>query len=66
MAIFEPIEPAAKDLDTMIELFKNALDISRVTSRILLNRGINDIESAQTFLNPSIVKLFDPFISLEE
>ncbi len=61
MAIFEPIEPAAKDLDTMIELFKNALDISRVTSRILLNRGINDIESAQTFLNPSIVKLFDPF-----
>ena len=61
MAIFEPIEPSIKDIDTLIELFKNALDISKVTSRILINRGIDDIESAQIFLNPSIEKLFDPF-----
>lgn len=61
MAIFEAIEPSIKDLDTMVELFRNALDISRVTSRILLNRGIHNIESARTFLNPTMEKLFDPF-----
>ncbi|MFY9295176.1 MAG: single-stranded-DNA-specific exonuclease RecJ [Caldicoprobacterales bacterium] len=61
MEMFEPINPSIDDIETMIELFKNALDISRVTSRILLNRGISDIKSAQIFLNPSMNNLFDPF-----
>ena len=60
MEMFEPINPSIDDIETMIELFKNALDISRVTSRILLNRGISDIKVLR-FLNPSMNNLFDPF-----
>ena len=40
----------------------NALGISEVTAKILVNRDITDVESARIFLNPELQKFFDPFL----
>ena len=61
MAILEAIKPSIGDIDTVTDILSNALGVSRVTSRLLINRGILDTEDARAFLNPSLEQLFDPF-----
>ena len=52
-------EPSEKDVLLFIQKF----GISDVVARVLLNRGINDIESVQNFLYPKIKNLMpDPFL----
>jgi single-stranded-DNA-specific exonuclease len=38
------------------------LSISPVISQLLINRGINDIDKARTFLNSNISELYNPFL----
>ena len=45
-----------------VDKLVNALGISEVTAKILVNRDITDIESARKFLNPELQKFFDPFL----
>ncbi|NLM05017.1 MAG: single-stranded-DNA-specific exonuclease RecJ, partial [Clostridiales bacterium] len=45
-----------------IEQLANNLGITKTTAKLLLNRDINNIEEAKTFLNPSLDKLYDPFL----
>ena len=61
MAILELIQPNLKDIDKTIDNLQKALGISRVTSSILVNRGVYDENHARAFLNPSLGQLFDPF-----
>jgi len=37
------------------------LGISRITSQLLINRGIQDLKEADKFLNPRLDQLLDPF-----
>lgn len=65
MAILESIIPSTNNIDIVTDYFQNAMGISRVTSRILINRGIHDLDAARAFLNPSVDKLFDPYKLLD-
>ncbi|MCX5677667.1 MAG: single-stranded-DNA-specific exonuclease RecJ [Candidatus Omnitrophica bacterium] len=38
------------------------LNISKVTAQLLVNRGIDDIESASEFMNSSLASCHDPFL----
>ena len=49
MAILEAIKPSIGDIDTVTDILSNALGVSRVTSRLLINRGILDTEDARAF-----------------
>lgn len=51
-------------LENKLEVDKlvNALGISEVTAKILVNRDITDIESARIFLNPELQNFLDPFL----
>jgi single-stranded-DNA-specific exonuclease len=42
--------------------FVKELGITRVTAQILLNRGIDTLEKAKVFLNPTLDNLYDPFL----
>ena len=46
------------DVDKLV----NELGINELTAKILVNRGINDVESARNFLNPDEQKFLDPFL----
>ena len=46
------------DVDKLV----NDLGINELTAKILVNRGINDVESARIFLNPDAQEFLDPFI----
>ncbi|MDO8527073.1 MAG: single-stranded-DNA-specific exonuclease RecJ [Deltaproteobacteria bacterium] len=43
-------------------LFSKALGISTVTAQILINRGVDSLELAQSFLNPTLKNLPNPFL----
>ena len=45
-----------------IKSFADDLNSSPVLARVLLNRGIEDIESAREFFRPSLLQLHDPFL----
>jgi single-stranded-DNA-specific exonuclease len=44
------------------EALMRELNISAITARLLINRGITDPTTAHRFLNPSISDLHDPFL----
>lgn len=44
------------------EIIRNKLEISHLTSRILVNRGIDNYEDAEVFLKPTLDKLHNPFL----
>jgi len=48
-----------------IETFSRELNISPVIARLLLNRGIEDLEAGRIFLNPRLEFLHDPFLFKE-
>ena len=45
-----------------IKSFADDLNSSPVLARVLLNRGIEDVESARKFFRPSLRQLHDPFL----
>ena len=45
-----------------ISQFAQQLNSSPVLARVLLNRGIEDIESARRFFKPNFTNLHDPFL----
>lgn len=45
-----------------IKEFTDELGVSKVTARLLLNRGIKSADTARIFLNPKIDYLYDPFL----
>ncbi|WP_432401236.1 DHH family phosphoesterase [Wukongibacter sp. M2B1] len=45
-----------------LQEFIEQLGISDITARLLLNRGINKIDNAKTFLNPELSQLHDPLL----
>ena len=51
-------EPEAEAVRTL----KSELDISSLTARLLVNRGIQDPEEAHRFLHPRFEDLHDPFL----
>lgn len=54
--VWEP-QPAAG-----IEAYVEALGIHPLTARILMQRGIRDVEAADAFLNPMLRHIRDPFL----
>lgn len=42
------------------KIFCDKFDIPHVVARILMNRGVTDIETAELFLNPSLTRLENP------
>ena len=45
-----------------VETLQNDLKIDRVLCEILVQRGITEAETAQSFLNPNLENLHDPFL----
>lgn len=45
-----------------VDKLVNALGISELTAKILVNRDITDVDAARIFLNPEIQDFFDPFL----
>ena len=45
---------------TLLEEFENALPVSPVLARVLLNRGISSLDEASSFLSPGIGYLHNP------
>ena len=56
MAILELIQPNIEDFHETIDYLHSALGISRVTSRILVNRGFFT-KTMQSILNPNLDQL---------
>jgi len=48
--------------DSLIEEFAQALNVSRLISFLLINRGTRNVEEAKNFLHPHFNNLFDPFL----
>lgn len=44
------------------KILSDALKISPITAQVLLHRGIDSLEAAQTFLNPQLKNLPNPFL----
>ena len=51
-----------KPQQAAIDDFATKLNIEKPLAALLLNRGINTVESAEDFFNPDINKLHDPFL----
>ncbi len=61
MTIFRPILSNLEDENKIIQELTGKLNISPITAKILINRGICSLDQAMEFLNPSLDKLLDPF-----
>ena len=62
MAMFQPILSNLQDEHKIICEFTDSLNISPITSKLLINRGIYKVEQAVVFLNPSLDNLHAPFL----
>ncbi len=60
----EPIEPqlSAPALETLALKLSESLRLPAIVTRLLVNRGIRDDESAWRFLNPQIDQLHSPYL----
>ncbi|HHY82324.1 MAG TPA: single-stranded-DNA-specific exonuclease RecJ [Clostridiales bacterium] len=61
MAIYEMCAPLLENTETIAMLLQFDLNISEVTARLLVNRGVSSPAEARAFLNPSLDQLHDPF-----
>ena len=62
MAIYAPLVPEMAGTEYHVNKLRIGLGISRVVARLLVNRGITDIDRAASFLNPSLEDLHDPYL----
>lgn len=61
MSIYEMYNPVLDNAETTLLLLKHELNISEITARLLINRGITSVMEARTFLKPSLEQLHDPY-----
>ena len=47
---------------TLQNKFKHELRLSPILSQILINRGLNNVSEAESFLNPGLERLLDPYL----
>ncbi len=45
-----------------LEVFRDEIKADRITTELLLSRGINTFEDARAFFNPDLEKLHDPYL----
>lgn len=62
MIKFESLVKIAEKDNIIIDELSKKLNITRLTSKVMINRGITSIDYAQAFLNPDIKDLLDPFL----
>ncbi|MBM7582300.1 single-stranded-DNA-specific exonuclease [Caldicoprobacter guelmensis] len=62
MPLYLPLVEETPEWHKCIESISNGLGISNVMARLLVNRGIRDLEQATSFIDPSLNKLHDPFL----
>ena len=48
-----------------VNLLEKELNISKLIAQLLVNRNINDFETAKKFFRPSVDDLYDPFLMKE-
>jgi single-stranded-DNA-specific exonuclease len=54
-----------RDIDqSKVTSIATALDISTITAKLLVGRGVDNKESARNFISPSINQLHDPYLML--
>jgi single-stranded-DNA-specific exonuclease len=47
---------------TIVEAFRSELKVDPIIAELLLQRGINTFNEAQTFFRPSLDQLHNPFL----
>lgn len=62
MIKFNRLVKIAESDNIKAEKLSKALNISRLTSEVMINRGIIDIDNAENFLYPNIEDFLDPFL----
>jgi len=62
MINFDKIIKIKETSESRIESLSSELKISKLASRVLLNRGLSSVDECYNFLNPTIDKLLDPFL----
>ncbi len=62
MIKFNSFVKVAENDNVIIDKISKNLGISRLTSKVMANRGIFDLNRARDFLNPDIKDFFDPFL----
>lgn len=61
MSIYQMAATEVKHADTIKMLLQLEFNISEITAGLLINRGIESVEEARVFLNPSLDQLHNPF-----
>lgn len=65
MIKFSSLVKIAESDNSAVEKLSKALNISRLTSKVMINRGIIDIDEVEEFLNPNIEDFLDPFLLMD-
>ncbi|MFS8500590.1 MAG: single-stranded-DNA-specific exonuclease RecJ [Caldicoprobacter sp.] len=62
MPLYLPLADETPEWQRSVDIIHNGLGVSRVVARLLVNRGITDLQQAVSFINPSLEGLHDPFL----
>ena len=57
MAVYTPLVADKAGMEYHINKLHIGLGVSRVVARLLVNRGITDIDQAVSFMNPTLASL---------
>ncbi len=61
MSIYQVCQPDLENAETVKMLLQTELNISKITARLLVNRGITSVKEARAYLHPALDQLNDPF-----
>lgn len=62
MPLYLPLVEETPEWKRCIERIQSGLGVSQVMARLLVNRGITDLQQAALFINPTLDGLHDPFL----
>ncbi len=62
MPLYLPLVDETPEWQRSIDIIQDGLGVSRVLARLLVNRGITDLQQAASFINPTLDGLHDPFL----
>lgn len=62
MIKFNSLVKIAESNDLIVDELSRNLNITKLTSKVMFNRGIINIDNADNFLNPNIEDFLDPFL----
>lgn len=65
MIKFNSLVKVAENDKLIVDKLSKSLGISRLTSKVMANRGIFDLSKAEDYLNPDIKNFFDPFLLMD-